>query len=120
MDKLEKKEENIFKEGVSLSEKVRVEEVLERACKHWEENGYKELKEHDIMKVLKASYIAERFFGKSRSWISHKINHDMINGKPDDFTVTEKTTLVKALRTISMELEHLADDLEDSISYKPV
>ena len=72
---------------------------------------YLELKEQDIMKVLKASYIAKRFFGKSRSWISHKLNHDMIGGKPDDFNADERKTLVFALRTIAMELDNLADDI---------
>lgn len=112
--------ENIYAQGVSLADQMKLEEVLGRARKHWEENGYVELKEQDIMKVLKASYIAERFFGKSRSWISHKLNHDKKNGKPDDFTLSEKQTLVKALRTISMELDNLADDLEDSIKDKKI
>lgn len=117
-DDFKKEAENIYAKGVSLSEKMKLEEFIERARKHWEENGYVELKEQDIMKVLKASYIAERFFGKSRSWFSHKLNHDKKNGKPDDFTLSEKRTLVKALRTISMELDNLADDLEETITDK--
>ena len=94
------------------------EALAEKAIEHMKAlyaNGtYVELKEQDIMKVLKASYIAERFFGKSRSWIAHKINHDLTNGKPDGFTPAERMKLSKALETIALELNQLADDLRDS------
>ncbi len=70
-----------------------------------------ELKEQDIMKVLKASYIAERFFGKSRSWLCHKLNHHLINGKPDDFTEAERQQLKDALDTIAAEIQILSDNL---------
>lgn len=70
-----------------------------------------DLKEQDIMKVLKASYIAERFFGRSRSWLCHKLNHDMKNGKPDDFTDSERKKLKEALDTIAYEIQILSDNL---------
>ena len=38
-----------------------------------------DLKREDISKVLKVSYIAERFFGRSRSWLCHKLNNDIVN-----------------------------------------
>lgn len=53
-----------------------------------------EMKEGDLMRVLNASYIAERFFGKTRSWFSQKINHNVKNGKPASFTPEE----IKVLR----------------------
>lgn len=70
-----------------------------------------DLKEQDIMKVLKVSYIAERFFGKSRSWICHKLNHDKKNGKPDDFSPEERAQLKDALDTIAYEIQILSDSL---------
>lgn len=70
-----------------------------------------DLKEQDIMKVLKVSYIAERFFGRSRSWLCHKLNHDMKNGKPDDFTDSERKKLKEALDTIAYEIQILSDNL---------
>lgn len=70
-----------------------------------------DLKEQDIMKVLKVSYIAERFFGRSRSWLCHKLNHDMKNGKPDDFTPEERERLKDALDTIAYEIQVLSDNL---------
>ena len=68
-------------------------------------------KEQDILKVLKVSYIAERFFGRSRSWLCHKLNHDIKNGKPDDFTEQERKTLKDALDTIAYEIQILSDNL---------
>lgn len=69
------------------------------------------LKEQDIMKVLKVSYIAERFFGRSRSWLCHKLNHDIKNGKPDDFSDDERRKLKDALDTIAYEIQILSDNL---------
>ena len=70
-----------------------------------------ELKEQDIMKVMKVSYIAERFFGRSRSWLCHKLNHDLRNGKPDEFSESERAQLKNALDTIAYEIQILADNM---------
>ncbi len=70
-----------------------------------------ELKEADITKVLKMSYISERFFGRKRAWIINKINHNIKNGKPDDFTAEQRETLKNALETIAFELQELADNM---------
>ncbi|MDE6235333.1 MAG: DUF5053 domain-containing protein [Muribaculaceae bacterium] len=70
-----------------------------------------DLKESDIMRVLNASYIAERFFGKSKSWFSQKLNNHLKNGSRVEFTPSEIETLRNALYTISIELQEIADDL---------
>ena len=70
-----------------------------------------ELKESDIFSIIKASYIAERFFGKSRFWISQKINHNLKNGRREDFTEEEWQILKRAIATIANELEELADNM---------
>ena len=108
-------EEKFVEEELTEALSPEIEARL-NACKaHFDEmiaNGeFVELKEQDIMKVLKASYIAERFFGKSRSWISHKLNHDMKNGKRDDFTPEERQKLKHALETIANEILYLVDDM---------
>lgn len=69
------------------------------------------LKGQDIIKVLKISYIAERFFGRSRSWLCHKLNNDIVNGKPDGFTKDERRKLKEALDTIAYEIQILSDNL---------
>lgn len=70
-----------------------------------------DLKREDISKVLKVSYIAERFFGRSRSWLCHKLNNDIVNGKRDGFTPTERKKLKDALDTIAYEIQILSDNL---------
>lgn len=71
-----------------------------------------DLRESDIMRVLNASYIAERFFGKSKSWFSQKLNNHIKNGSPSEFTDSEIETLRNALYTISIELQEIADELQ--------
>lgn len=70
-----------------------------------------DLKEHEIMNVLKVSYIARRFFGRSRSWLCHKLNHDVVNGRQEGFTEDERIMLKNALDTIASELQILSDQL---------
>ena len=70
-----------------------------------------DLKKEDISKVLKVSYIAERFFGRSRSWLCHKLNNDIVNGKREGFTVEERKKLKDALDTIAYEIQILSDNL---------
>lgn len=69
------------------------------------------MKESDLLKVLNGTYLAERFFGKSGSWFSQKINNHEKNGKPVEFTEEELKTLKEALVVISLELQDLADEL---------
>lgn len=70
-----------------------------------------DLKQEDVMKVLKVSYIAERFFGRSRSWMCHKLNNDIVNGKREGFTIEERKKLKDALDTIACEIQTLSDNL---------
>lgn len=65
----------------------------------------------DLLRVLNGAYIAERFFGKSGSWFSQKLNNNIKNGKPCEFTPDELKTLRNALYTISLEIQELADEL---------
>ena len=71
-----------------------------------------DLKDRDIMRVLNASYIAERFFGKSKGWFSQKLNNHVKNGTPAEFTPAEIETLRNALYTLSIELQEIADGLQ--------
>lgn len=65
----------------------------------------------NLLRVLNGAYIAERFFGKSGSWFSQKLNNNLKNGKPCEFTPEELKMLSDALYTISYELQELADNL---------
>jgi hypothetical protein len=70
------------------------------------------MEREDLLRVVNGSYIAERFFGKSGSWFSQKLNGNMKNGKPCEFTESERKTLSNALYTIALELQDLADELQ--------
>ncbi|MCC8070791.1 MAG: DUF5053 domain-containing protein [Bacteroidales bacterium] len=64
-----------------------------------------------MLNVLNGSYIAKRFFGKSTSWFSQKLNHHIKNGKPCDFSPEEREKLKRALDTIAWEIQELADNM---------
>ncbi len=85
-------------------------EAIER-YKNQPEKQVFDLKEQDIMKVLKISYIAERFFGRSRSWLTHKLNHDIVNGKVSELSDSEREKLKDALDTIAYEIQILSDNM---------
>lgn len=69
------------------------------------------MEREDLLRVINGTYIAERFFGKSGSWFSQKLNNNLKNGKPCEFTEEELETLSNALHTIAIELQDLADEL---------
>lgn len=108
-------DEEMIKEIMERAESAEgqriADEVLARCKRAASDKKAHELKDHDIMKVLKVSYIAERFFGRSRSWMCHKLNHDIKNGKPDDFTDEERKKLKEALDIIAREIKIMSDNL---------
>lgn len=58
-----------------------------------------------VMTFASMSYIAEHYFGKSRQWLYQRINGNLINGKPADFTADE-------LKTLSLALSELGDAMK--------
>jgi hypothetical protein len=75
-------------------------------------SALRSMKREDLLRVLNGAYIAERFFGKSSCWFSQKLNHNIKNGKPCEFSAEELKTLSNALYTIALELQDLADELQ--------
>ena len=71
----------------ALVKQVRVREQLENA-----------------LPLLPLSYIAEHYFKKSRQWLYQKINANIVNGKPAQFTEEEIKTLNFALQDISRKI----------------
>lgn len=105
-------EDQLINEVFELAQTEEIAKLADEAITNFKKNKtILELKETEIFDVLKASYIAERFFGKSRYWISQKINHNLKNGKPADFTEKERETLKNAIETIAFELQELADNM---------
>lgn len=54
--------------------------------------------------------ISENYFGKSRSWLYHKLD-GVNNGKPDDFNETEKETLRNALLDLASKINKCANSI---------
>ena len=64
----------------------------------------------DILLDVSWAKISERYFGKSRSWLYHKMD-GVNNGKPDDFNEAEKETLRSALLDLSERIRKCAKSI---------
>lgn len=58
----------------------------------------------DVLNVISLSYIAERYFGRSRGWLYQRINGYKIHGKTAVFTSDERKKFIVALQEISTML----------------
>ncbi len=76
------------------------------------ENDIKELtlKEQlaDISEMVSLSYIAKKYFNKSRGWLYQRINGNIVRNKPAKFTDAELSTLQFALKDIGNKLNSIA------------
>ena len=61
----------------------------------------------DILLDVSWAKISENYFGKSRSWLYHKMD-GIYNGKPDDFDDAEKEILRNALLDLSSRIKKCA------------
>ena len=65
----------------------------------------------EITKMVSMAYIAKTYFGKSRSWLAHKLNGNTVNGKVSQFTGEELNILKSALNDMSRKLGSLSVSL---------
>lgn len=65
----------------------------------------------EVTKIVSMAYIAQHYFGKTRSWLAHKLNENTVNGKKAGFTSGEIETLKFALSDISKKLGSLSATL---------
>lgn len=65
----------------------------------------------DIALDVTWSKIAKRYFGKSSSWMYHKLNGVDGNGKPTEFTPEEKVQLQNALFDFSARVRQVAEQI---------
>ena len=107
MDKdLLKEARKIFENDLSKEELKRAEEAFQKY-----KDKYQFIEKDQLPKILNMSYVSKRFFGKSRSWLCHKLNGDKINGKEVGFTPTELEIFREAIYTLSIELADYADNI---------
>lgn len=62
----------------------------------------------EIPEAISFSYIAKKYFGKSRAWLMQKLNGNKVNGKQASFTEGEKQQFREALQDLSKKLSAAA------------
>ena len=58
----------------------------------------------DVPEAISFSYIAKKYFGKSRGWLMQKVNGNTVNGRQAAFTEDERRQFRAALQDISRQL----------------
>ena len=62
----------------------------------------------DLPEALSFSYIAQKYFGKSRGWLMQKVNGNKVNGKIASFTDEERRQFRGALQDLSEKMTAVA------------
>lgn len=62
----------------------------------------------EIGDMINISYIAKKYFKKSRAWLSQRINGNNVNGRPCRFTPSELDIFNAALRDMGLRLASVA------------
>lgn len=62
----------------------------------------------EMAKALSLSYIAQKYFGKSRAWLMQKVNGNTVNGKAATFTESELQQFREALQDLSKRISAVA------------
>ena len=65
----------------------------------------------DLINFISWAEISRKYFGKSNSWLYHKLNGVDGNKKPTDFSEDERESLKVALTDLSTRLKAFADSL---------
>ena len=65
----------------------------------------------DLPEALSLSYIAKKYFGKSRGWLMQKVNGNKVNGKVAAFTDDERLKFRRALQDLSEKMSAVAMSL---------
>ncbi|MCL1933518.1 MAG: DUF5053 domain-containing protein [Candidatus Azobacteroides sp.] len=61
-----------------------------------------------VSEYVSMSYIAKKYFGKSRQWMNNRIKGNLVNGKPVTFTTAELNQFSSALNQLSGEIKNTA------------
>jgi hypothetical protein len=61
-----------------------------------------------VSEFVSMSYIARKYFGKSRQWLNNRIKGNLVNGKPAVFSGNELKLFSTALNQLSVEMKDTA------------
>lgn len=62
------------------------------------------IKMKELSEIVSLSYIARVYFGKTKGWLYHRINGNVINGKRASLSYEQKQHLANALKDISKKI----------------
>lgn len=62
----------------------------------------------EVAEIVSLSYLAKKYFNKSRAWLYQRLNGNTVNGKPARFTKEELQTFNNALQDISKKIGSLS------------
>ena len=75
-------------------------EDIEEDVAEMEEMTYR-LQMGEVLEIVNLSYNSKKYFGRTQSWLSQRINGCIVNGKKATFTESEINTLNSALSDIA-------------------
>lgn len=61
----------------------------------------------NVSEIISLSFIAKKYFGKTKNWLYQRINENTVNGKPCRFTKEELERFNYALKDISEKIGSL-------------
>ena len=110
-----KNQYKIIKENfTSDNDTEAIDEYIDNLVAESSKEGEQQLEEIELRykliinkDIIPFSYIAKNYFQKSRGWLQQKINGNVKNGKPAQFTADEIKTLNFALQDISKRLDSI-------------
>lgn len=74
--------------------------------------GTMKVRLYDLLISISWADLSKRYFGKSGSWLYHKLDGIDGNGKPTAFSETEKYQLKGALVDLSNRIRACADNIK--------
>jgi len=106
----------ILKENfISESEVKQIDDFIEKMLNESMEESDRNMEEirlrcHLILnkEIIPVSYIAKNYFKKSKEWLYHRINGNIINGKPAKFSENEIKVFNIALQDIGKKIGSIA------------
>jgi uncharacterized protein with HEPN domain len=60
----------------------------------------------EVANIISMSYIAKKYFGRTRHWLYHRLNGNIVNGKTVRFTSEERLKLKQALQDVERILHN--------------
>ena len=75
------------------------------------QKGTVKAKLYDLLISISWADLSKRYFGKSGSWLYHKLDGGDGNKKPTDFTEEERLILKGALCDLADRIRHAADTI---------